>query len=114
MDMVERMFQGVADLVCGSRTIDYQGETYDFSSAFRRVTIEDLVVHFNEGMDRARLREVPYLRELCGRLGIAFKPDDGAGRLQIEIFEKTAEHHLMQPTFVYAYPRGGLTARATQ
>ena len=68
------------------------------------MTIEDLVVNFNEGIDRARLREVPYLRELCGRLGIAFKPDDGAGKLQIEIFEKTAEHRLLQPTFVYAYP----------
>jgi len=28
----------------------------------------------------------------------------GAGKLQIEIFEKTAEHRLQQPTFVYAYP----------
>ncbi|HEX7417395.1 MAG TPA: amino acid--tRNA ligase-related protein, partial [Steroidobacteraceae bacterium] len=29
---------------------------------------------------------------------------DGAGKLQIEIFEKTAEHTLLDPTFVYAYP----------
>ena len=36
--------------------------------------------------------------------GIPVKPDDGAGKLQIEIFEKTAEHRLLQPTFVYAYP----------
>ncbi len=37
-------------------------------------------------------------------LGIQAKPRDGAGKLQIEIFEKTAEHRLTQPTFVYAYP----------
>ena len=36
--------------------------------------------------------------------GIAYKPGDGAGKLQIEIFEKTAEHQLIAPTFVYAYP----------
>jgi lysyl-tRNA synthetase class 2 len=102
--MVERMFQGVADMVRGSRRIDYQGETFDFGSAFRRVTVEDLVVHFNPGIDRARLRDVDYLREWCARLVVPVKPGDGAGKLQIEIFEKTAEHRLTQPTFVYAYP----------
>ena len=104
MDMVERMFQGVADTVCGSRRIEYQGETFDFGSTFRRVTVEDLVVHFNPGIERARLRDVPYLAEWCAKLGIPVKPGDGAGKLQIEIFEKTAEHRLVQPTFVYAYP----------
>jgi lysyl-tRNA synthetase class 2 len=104
MDMVERMFQGIADLVCGRRQVEYQGETFDFGSTFRRVTVEDLVVHFNPGIERTRLREVDYLRGQCARLGIPAKAGDGAGKLQIEIFEKTAEHRLTQPTFVYAYP----------
>jgi lysyl-tRNA synthetase class 2 len=104
MDMVERMFQGIADMVCGTRNVEYQGETFDFGSTFRRVTVEDLVVHFNPGIDRTRLRDVDYLRGECAKLHIPVKPDDGAGKLQIEIFEKTAEHRLLQPTFVYAYP----------
>jgi lysyl-tRNA synthetase class 2 len=104
MNLVERMCQGLCDTVHGSRQIEYQGETYDFAQPFRRVTIEDLVVHFNPGIERARLRDVPYLREQCTRLGIQFKEGDGAGKLQIEIFEKTAEHKLSAPTFVYAYP----------
>ncbi|HXW09878.1 MAG TPA: lysine--tRNA ligase [Steroidobacteraceae bacterium] len=104
MDLVERMFQGVADTICGTRRVEYQGETFDFGSTFRRVTIEDLVVHFNPGIERALLRDVQYLREWCGKLAIPCKPDDGAGKLQVEIFEKTAEHRLAQPTFVYAYP----------
>ena len=62
------------------------------------------MVHFNPGVERARLRDVEYLRGLCERLGIAFKPGDGAGKLQIEIFDKTAEHRLLAPTFVYSYP----------
>jgi lysyl-tRNA synthetase class 2 len=105
MDMVERMFHGVADMLYGTRKIEYQGESYDFGSAFRRVTVEDLVAHFNPGIERARLRDVEYLRGVCSGLGITgIKPTDGAGKLQIEIFEKTAEHQLQQPTFVYAYP----------
>lgn len=104
MSLTERMCQGICDTVHGSRQVEYQGEVFDFSQTFRRVTVEDLVVHFNPGIERARLRDVEYLREQCHRLGIPVQASDGAGKLQIEIFEKTAEHRLMQPTFVYAYP----------
>jgi lysyl-tRNA synthetase class 2 len=104
MNLVERMCQGLCDAVVGSRRVEYQGEVYDFAQPFRRVTIEDLLVHFNPGIERARLREVEYLRGYCDRLGIAYLPGDGAGKLQFDMFEKTAEHRLLQPTFVYAYP----------
>ncbi len=104
MNLVERMCQGLCDTVLGSRRVEYQGEVYDFGQPFRRVTVEDLVVHFNPGIERARLRDVEYLRGQCERLGIGYLPGDGAGKLQIEMFEKTAEHRLLQPTFVYAYP----------
>jgi lysyl-tRNA synthetase class 2 len=104
MNLVERMCQGLCDAVVGSRRVEYQGETYDFSQPFRRVTIEDLLVHFNPGIERAKLRDVEYLRGYCDRLGIAYQPHDGAGKLQFDMFEKTAEHRLLQPTFVYAYP----------
>ncbi|HEX7012983.1 MAG TPA: lysine--tRNA ligase [Steroidobacteraceae bacterium] len=104
MNLLERMLQGLCDAVLGTRKVEYQGEVYDFSQTFRRVTIEDLIVHFNPGIERARLRDVAYLRGHCDRLGIAYTPGDGAGKLQMEIFEKTAEHRLLAPTFVYAYP----------
>jgi lysyl-tRNA synthetase class 2 len=56
------------------------------------------------GFEPTRARDVGYLRELCNQHGITFKPGDGAGKLQIELFEKFVEHTLMDPTFVYAYP----------
>jgi Lysyl-tRNA synthetase (class II) len=104
MSLVERMCQGLCDTVLGTRRVEYQGEVFDFGQPFRRVTIEDLIVHFNPGIERARLRDVEYLRGYCDRLGIAYLPGDGAGKLQFDMFEKTAEHRLLQPTFVYAYP----------
>jgi lysyl-tRNA synthetase, class II len=104
MNLLESLFRGVCDTVYGSRLVQYQGQEFNFEKSFRRVTIEDLVVEFNAGIDRTKLRNVPYLREWCKKLHIPFKDADGAGKLQIEIFEKTAEHELMQPTFVYSYP----------
>jgi lysyl-tRNA synthetase class 2 len=104
MSLVEQMCQGICDAIYGSRQVGYQGEVFDFGQPFRRVTVEDLIVHFNPGIERAKLRDVPYLRSWCDTLKIPYKDGDGAGKLQIEIFERTAEHCLIQPTFVYAYP----------
>jgi len=104
MSLVEQMCQGICDAIHGSRQVEYQGQMFDFGQPFRRVTIEDLIVHFNPGIERSKLRDVPCLRAQCDRLGLPYSPGDGAGKLQIEIFEKTAEHQLQAPTFVYAYP----------
>jgi lysyl-tRNA synthetase class 2 len=103
--MVERAMQGLADVLFGKRQVTYQGREYDLSKSFRRITVIDAVAeNLPGGFDHARARDLTYLRELCARHGIAFKPGDGAGKLQIELFEKFAEDTFMEPTFAYAYP----------
>jgi lysyl-tRNA synthetase, class II len=104
MELTERLFHGLCDTLLGTRQVKYQDQTFDFGQPFRRVTVEDLVVHFNPGVERERLRDLAYLRSLCDRLEIPWHEGDGPGKLQIEVFEKTAEHRLLQPTFVYSYP----------
>jgi len=104
MELVERLLHGLADTLFASRLITYQGRPYDLGATFRRVTVEQLILEFNPVLEREHLRDIPYLRAACDRLGVPYKESDGAGKLQIELFEKTAEHTLFDPTFVYAYP----------
>jgi lysyl-tRNA synthetase, class II len=104
MELIERMLHGLADALLGTRIVSYQGRDYDLGAPFRRVTIEEMILEHNPILEREHLRDVPYLRATCDRLGIVYKEGDGAGKLQIEIFEKTGEHMLFEPTFVYAYP----------
>ena len=104
MDLVERMFTGLADAVLGTRQVSYQGTLIDLSAPFRRVTIEELLLEHNPGLAASSLRDPVYLRRVLDGRGIAHTPADGAGKLQIELFDKTCEHALVQPTFVYAYP----------
>ena len=104
MDLVERMMQGLADTIVGSREIGYQGDRYDLHGPVRRVTIEQVILEQNPELDASRLRDVEYLRRVAEPLGVAPGANDGPGKLQIEIFEKTGEHTLLQPTFVHAYP----------
>ena len=104
MELIERLLHGLADALFGSRLINYQGRQYDLGAPFRRVTIEQMILEHNPVLEPEHLRDVPYLRAACDRLGVPYKENDGAGKLQIEIFEKTAEHTSIDPTFVYAYP----------
>jgi len=103
--MIERAMQGLADVVLGSRKMSYQGREFDLGQPFTRITVLDAVAKYTPGgFDLARARDVDYLRELCTKHAIKFKPGDGAGKLQIELFEKFAEDTFVDPTFAYAYP----------
>jgi lysyl-tRNA synthetase, class II len=104
MDWAEKALRGLAHAIKGGEAIAYQGRTYDLSAPFRRVTVEQAIVERNPDLDPTQLRDLAALRRACDRLAIPFSDRDGPGKLQIEIFEKTVEQNLMDPTFVYAYP----------
>ncbi|MGH8266621.1 MAG: amino acid--tRNA ligase-related protein, partial [Steroidobacteraceae bacterium] len=104
MDWVEKATRGLADTVHGTQQLTYQGRAYDLAKPFRRVTVEQAVIDSNPGIDPLSLRDLTYLRKRCEPLGIKVGAHDGPGKLQIELFEKTAEGALLEPTFVYAYP----------
>jgi lysyl-tRNA synthetase, class II len=104
MDWIEKALRGLADTIHGSQRLRYQGREYDLSRPFRRLTVEQAVLENNPEFDPLSLRDARYLRRFCERLSLPVRPHDGPGKLLIEIFEKTAEHTLLDPTFVYAYP----------
>ncbi len=104
MDWIEKATRGLAETLHGSQTISYQGRAFDLAKPFRRVTIEQAIIENNPGIDPLSLRDPTYLRKRCELLGLKVDAHDGPGKLQIEIFEKTAESTLIDPTFVFAYP----------
>ena len=104
MDMIETLFQGLADTLLGSRKLVYQGTEIDLSPSFARKSIEDIILATTPDIDPFSLRDTQYLRRVCDHLKIPYKAGDGPGKLQIEIFERNGEQTLVQPTFAYAYP----------
>ncbi|MGH8336910.1 MAG: lysine--tRNA ligase, partial [Gammaproteobacteria bacterium] len=104
MEMIETLFQGLADTLLGSRKLVYQGTEIDMGQSFARKSIEEIVLANNPDLDPMSLRDASYLRRVCDQMKIPYKAGDGPGKLQIEIFERTSERTLIQPTFAYAYP----------
>lgn len=104
MASMEAMLRGMSTAVNGTTLVEYQGEAYDFGKPFRRMTVEEVICHFNADVNAGALRDRDYLARVCDALGIPVKEAYGAGKLQIEIFEKTGESNLREPTFVTRYP----------
>ncbi|NND67997.1 MAG: lysine--tRNA ligase [Halioglobus sp.] len=104
MDLTEDMLRKLCAEVLGSTTVTYQGASYDFSQPFQRMTVLDSITHFNPHLSAEQLSDDAGARALAEELGIELKESWGLGKVQIEIFEKTVEHRLDQPTFITAYP----------
>ncbi len=104
MDLTEEMLRDVAQTVLGTTTIEYQGERYDFAKPFARMTVKESILHFNPEITPEELEDADKARAIAKRLDIPLKESYGLGKVQIEIFEKTVEHRLKDPTFITAYP----------
>jgi lysyl-tRNA synthetase class 2 len=104
MDLTEDLLRRLVQQVLGGSELNYQGETYDLSQPFQRLTVRESILAFNPELTAADIDDLTAARAVAGRLGIALKDSYGLGKVQIEIFEKTVESRLLQPTFITEYP----------
>ena len=104
MNLTESLLRGLAENLFNSGQVSAGGKFYDFTRPFRRLTLLDAVAEKNPSLDPERLRDRGYLAEACQKLEIPVRDAYGAGKLLLEVFEKTVEGQLMEPTFVTDYP----------
>lgn len=114
MDLTEDMLRTVAQDVLGTTTIvntvrNDAGEVletfeYDMAKPFLRLSVFDSILHYNPDITAEALADDHAARQIAERLDIEVKDSWGLGKVQIEIFEKTVEHRLDQPTFITEYP----------
>jgi lysyl-tRNA synthetase class 2 len=104
MNLTEDMLRTLAQDVLGTTEVVYQGETYDFGKPFARLSVFDSILQFNPDIKAEELADSDGARAIATKLGIPLKDSYGLGKVQIEIFEKTVEHRLKDPTFITEYP----------
>jgi len=106
MDLTEALIRDVAVEVLGTAQVDWAGVAIDLGPAFRRWRMDEAVCALNPDIDIAifRAQDRAAIAEHCGRLGIKVEPSAGWGRLLLELFERTVEGTLTQPTFITHYP----------
>ena len=104
MDLTEAVIRDTAKKVLGTTQLNWDGAEIDVGPAFRRWRMEDAVLELNPDIKREELRNRDAMAAHAKRLGVQVKPGYGWGKLLLEIFEKTVEHTLVQPTFIIDHP----------
>ena len=104
MDLTESVIRDTATNVLGTTELEWEGTSIDVGPAFRRWRMEDAVLELNPEIKREELRDRETMAAHAKRLGVQVKPGYGWGKLLLEIFEKTVEHTLVQPTFIIDHP----------
>ncbi|RMD68821.1 MAG: lysine--tRNA ligase [Gammaproteobacteria bacterium] len=104
MDLTEVLMRELALELFGRPSLTYQGETFDLSRPFRRLTLKEAILRFNPDITEEQIEDLKAARAIAKELGIEVRPTYGLGKLQLEIFEKTVEERLREPTFITAYP----------
>ncbi len=104
MDITEDLLRQLATDLLGTTKVTSEGNTYDFAAPFTRLSVFDSILHYNPEITAETLSDLDSARELASSLGVKVKDSYGLGKIQIEIFEKTVEHRLMEPTFITEYP----------
>ena len=104
MDLTEGLIRDVALAAMGKTAFEWDGQHIDLAPAFRRWKLEEAVRALNPEIPVSDCRDREALAAHCARLKIPVKPGYGWGKLLLEIFEKTVEGGLIQPTFITHYP----------
>ncbi len=104
MDLTEDLFRELATTVLGSLQFSYQTIALDFSQPFHRLSLTDAILKYNPTLTNASIATRDAAEKVAQQLDIAVLPSFGLGKIQVEIFEKTVEHQLLQPTFITGYP----------
>lgn len=102
--LTAELFRKIALTVAGGTAIPVGEHTIDFSPDFVRMTVEEAILAFNPALKGQDLRSRSVLAGFAESLGIPVHAQYGSGKIQLEIFEKTVEHQLIQPTCITAYP----------
>jgi len=103
MDITEQMFQDVAQRVTGDVKVEYQGDTIDFSSPWRRIPLLDSLVEI-AGVDRTILTDREALLKFAAEKEVKITKADRLGKVLTKLFETLVEPLLVQPTFITGYP----------
>ena len=102
MDLVEELYSMLAEKICGSKKIAYQGKEIDMGH-WERLTMVEAVKKYS-GCDYNTWESDEAARAVAKEKGVDVSDDATKGTVLAELFDAFVEENLIQPTFIYDYP----------
>ncbi|PHM44214.1 lysine--tRNA ligase [Xenorhabdus szentirmaii] len=102
--LTEELFRTLTQEVLGTTLVQYGEQEFDFGKPFTKMSMKEAICKYRPETNMADLDDMDKATAVAKSLGIEVEKGWGLGRVQCEIFEETAESHLIQPTFITEYP----------
>ena len=103
MELTESMFRYLAEKVCGSTKISYNGVEIDLGKPFARLTMNDAIKKYT-GIDFDQVSDDAAAKKLADEHHIAYEERHKKGDIINLFFEEYCEKELIQPTFIMDHP----------
>ena len=103
MELTESMFRYLAEKVCGSAKISYNGIEIDLSKPFERLTMNDAIKKY-AGIDFDEVADDEAAKKLADEHHIEYEERHKKGDIIYLFFEEYCEKELIQPTFIMDHP----------
>ncbi len=103
MELTESMFRYLAEKVCGSAVISYNGTVIDMAKPFERITMIDAVKKY-AGVDFAGIKSDEEAKKIADEKGVAYEARHKKGDILNLFFDEFCEEKMIQPTFVTDHP----------
>ena len=103
MELTESMFRYLAEKVCGSTKISYNGVEIDLGKPFARLTMNDAIKKYT-GIDFDQVPDDAAAKKLADKHHIAYEERHKKGDIINLFFEEYCEKELIQPTFIMDHP----------
>lgn len=104
MELTEQMVAYAADQVLGTRTFEYQGHTIDVNPPWKRIELREGILE-RSGIDIQEHATAESLFQAIKSAGLETSPNATRGKLIDFLLSHFIEEELIQPTFIYNYPR---------
>ena len=103
MELTESMFRHLAEKVCGSAVISYNGTEIDLSKPFRRLTMIDAVKEY-AGVDFNEISSDEEAKKIAKEKHVEFEDRHKKGDILNLFFDEFCEEKMIQPTFIMDHP----------
>ena len=103
MELTESMFRYLAEKVCGSAVISYNGTVIDMAKPFERISMIDAVKKY-AGVDFAEVKTDEEAKALADEHHVEYEERHKKGDILNLFFDEFCEEKMIQPTFVTDHP----------
>ena len=104
MDLIERMFNVLKSDLGFKDSFDYQDFKINAKTPFKRIKFYDALSQYNEEINSNNISDLDFITKYAKKLDITISDSKSLSQTHLDIFEKTVEKELINPTYITHYP----------